>query len=147
MVENNKKEVSILPDESDISSREAKLLQAFGTSSSDLQDYFMNQFIQVFPVFYSQTREDEDLLERTYDAAITFFHELKPRNVMEVMLITQMIGVHNMSIGLLNLAISLNITLYERDHYGHLIIKLLKTFTQQINILKNYRQKNQEKLP
>jgi hypothetical protein len=146
MVKNNKKEVCILPDESDISSREAKLFQAFGTSSSDLQNYFMNQFKQVFQKYSSMTSEDRDLLEIVYDVAITFFHELQPCDVMEAMLIIQMIGVHNISIELLHDAVSPDKRFCEREPYVHLIIKLLKTFTQQIYILKNYRQKNQEKL-
>jgi len=140
----NNNEVHISPVDSDTELIKAKMFRAFGTSSEELQNYFMNQIWQVFKECSSSTEGDK--LVALCCMGVTILQELRPRDVIEGMLITQMIGVHNMAIETLRRAMIPNQTFEGTEANVHQSTKLLRTFTQQMDTLKNYRQKGQQRV-
>lgn len=128
--------------EDDTELLQAKMVQAFGTSSEELQQYFIIQIINAFN--NGSSDPDEKELTKACNMTIAMLHELEPRDAIEVMLITQLICVHNMVTKTLDLANWPNQTFEKKDAYSNQAIKLMRLFMQQMATFKNYRQKSQQ---
>jgi hypothetical protein len=89
---------------------------------------------------------DGEQVAPVWNIGIAILNELKPRDVMEAMLITQMIGVNNIAMETLPLAMRANQTCEGKEINIRQATKLIRTFTQQMATLKNYRQKGQDKV-
>jgi hypothetical protein len=136
--------VYISPDEeSDIAFHCAKMLRAFGTVSIDLQQHFQNQLVSVFKGCSPNAHEEK--IVSVLNMAIAILNEIQPRDIIESMLVVQMIGVHNMAMTTLGNAM-LTDTQAGREVNVCQATKMLRTFTQQMDTLKNYRQKGQQKV-
>ena len=131
---------AIMPDASDISDiafHNAKMYRAFGTSSADLQQHFINQLIAIFKGCSSAANPDMEKVTTACNMAITILDELRPRDIIEGMLITQMIGVHNLAMDTLYRAMHADQTFVGKEANVYQATKMLRTFTQQIDTLKN----------
>ena len=137
-------EIRITPVDDDTELAKAKMLQSFGTTSDELQNYFMQQIRLVFSESASSTEGDK--LIASFCKGITILHELKPRDVIEVMLIIQMIGVHNLAIATLSRALLPSQAAESAEAYIQQTTKMLRTFAQQMDALKNYRRTGQQKV-
>ncbi|MFZ2395321.1 MAG: hypothetical protein WAW09_03450 [Smithella sp.] len=141
---NSENETCLVPDESDLTFHYAKLFRAFGTSSVALQGHFVNQLTSIFSGCTSKA--DSEKIVSACNMAIAIIDEIRPRDVIEGMLITQMIGVHNMAMETLRRAMLTEQTFAGKEANVYQATKMLRTFTQQMDTLKNYRQKGQQKV-
>jgi len=138
------KGVCIRPDELDATYHRAKMLRAFGTSSDETQNHFIDQLICNFDGCSSKANTEK--IVKACNIAVAILDETRPRDVIEGMLITQMIAVHNMAMKTLGSGMLSGQDADRRAANVHLATKMLRTFTQQLETLKNYRQKGQQKV-
>ena len=138
--------VCITPEDDDIPLHWAKMLRAFGTSSDDLQQHFINQLTAIFKGCSSTTNPDMEKVITACNMAITILDEIRPRDIIEGMLITQMIGVHNLAMDTLYRAMHADQTFAGKEANVYQATKMLRTFTSQMDSLKNYRRKGQQKV-
>ncbi|MDP1989472.1 MAG: hypothetical protein Q8K00_00490 [Syntrophales bacterium] len=144
---NNENEAEIImPDGSDILLHYAKLYRAFATSSTDLRQHLISQLAQVFKGSSSTAAQDTESMVTIYNMAITILDEIRPRDPIETMLVAQMIGVHNLAIECIKRAMLSDQTLMGKETNVYQSTKLLRTFTQQMDTLKNYRRKGHQKV-
>ena len=81
----------------------------------------------------------------TINHALAAVTGIGARDETEAMLATQMVATHVAAIGILRqLKGSENVT--QQDSNGNLAIKLLRTFTMQLEALQRYRGKGQQKV-
>ena len=143
---NSKNPGVITPDESDITFHHAKMLRAFGTSSDDLQQHFLTQLAGIFKGCSSTANPDSEKLVMLCNMAITILDDIRPRDVIEGMLVTQMIGVHNLIMETLYRAMLADQTFQGKEANVYQATKMLRTFTSQMDTLKNYRRKGHQKV-
>lgn len=140
---------AIIPDAieiSDIAFHNVKMFRAFGTTSFNLQQHFINQLAEVFRGTSSKAAPDSGSLVTICNMALTILDDIRPRDIIEGMLVTQMIGVHNMAMDTLGRAMLSDQTFAGKEANIHMATKMLRTFVQQMDSLKNYRQKGQQKV-
>jgi hypothetical protein len=138
-----------MPDASDISDvafHNAKMFRAFGTSSDDLQQHFLTQLAGIFKGCSSGNNTDGEKVVTVCNMAITILDEIRPRDIIEAMLVTQMVGVHNMAMDTLARAMLGDQTFVGKESNVYQATKMLRTFTLQMDSLKNYRRKGQQKV-
>ena len=117
----------------------------FGTSDEELAMHFAQQAMCVFPrVIDSEGAFDEDVTLKATNHALSIFHELKPKDPVEAMLISQMIGVHHTSMDLLQKAQSANLDPEQRARYAGLATKMTRTYAVQMEAFKKYRTGGQQ---
>lgn len=133
-------------DTSDIAFHDLKMFRAFGTTSADLQQHFITQVASMFRGFSSTGNPDGEKLVTFCNMGIAILDEIRPRDVIEAMLITQMIGVHNMAMDMMGRAMRADPTSAGREARVYQAMKLLRTFTMQMDSFKNYRRKGQQKV-
>ena len=143
---NSKNGACITSEDEDITLHCAKMLRAFGTSSDELQQHFLTQLAGIFKGCSSTANPDSEKLVTVCNMAITILDEIRPRDVIEGMLITQMIGVHNLAMETLYRAMLTDQTFPGKEANVYQATKMLRTFTQQMDTLKNYRRKGQQKV-
>jgi len=113
-----------------------------GTYDSDLSDYAMDQIIEVC----FQGRKDSKLVTRKVNATLASILEIDPQDSIELMLATQMTAVHHMA-----MQMSARAMLSEQTDYGvseniNRMIKLMRTYTSQIEALNKYRNKGKQQI-
>ena len=77
-----------------------KYAETFNTADAGLQNHLLNQVVNTFRGAHEKP---EDLL-RAVNTAMAMLHEIKPRDQLEVMLVVQMIAVHNQAMQLMGRA-------------------------------------------
>ena len=70
---------------------------------------------------------------------------MAPRDAVETMLLTQMVGIHN-AIVAASKRFSLAQTIEEQDSAGRVLINLSRTYTMQLDALKRYRDGGKQKV-
>jgi hypothetical protein len=117
-----------------------QLLQAFGTRSPQLSLRLFNQILAALPSSNGNTPEDEDLL-----VTMSMLEGIAPRDGLEGMLAAQMVAVHNAAMTQLRRAEHVTTLDGEKQAHGQ-AVKLLRTFTAQLEALNRYRGKGQQKV-
>ena len=139
---------TIMPDAdiSDIAFHNAKMFRAFGTTSGDLQQYFITQLASIFKGYPSPDNPDGEKLVTFCNMGIAILDEIRPRDIIEGMLAIQMTSVHNMAMDMMGRAMRTDPTSAGREAKVYQAMKLLRTFTMQMDSLKNYRRKGHQKV-
>jgi hypothetical protein len=109
----------------------ARVMNAFGITNLDLAERLMMQIITVTHLQSS----NEPVAEANLNAALAAVTGIAPRDEAEAMLAAQMIGVHWVAMDLLRKANDRALL----NDAGNMAVKLLRTFTTQLETLKRYR--------
>ena len=119
----------------------ARLVSAFGTAEPSFASWMLNAMINAAcdggPAHPPGTEAINDAL-----AAVT---GIGARDETEGMLATQMVATHFAAISALRRLKGAE-TFHQQDSNGNLAVKLLRTFTLQIEALQRYRGKGQQKV-
>jgi hypothetical protein len=109
----------------------------------------LSTFATSSPEFYRSTLHELvgclDINECNINGALAALHGIAPRDELEAMLAAQMVAVHSAAMRCLRqLKGSENVP--QRDSNGSLAVKLLRTFTAQMEALQRYRGKGEQKM-
>jgi hypothetical protein len=116
----------------------ARVMNAFGITSTDLAECLISQIVSATHLRAS----DDPVAEGTLNAAVAAVTGIGPRDEAEAMLAAQMVGVHWLAMDLLRKANDRAL----RNDAGNLAVKLLRTFTTQIEALKRYRSAGEQRV-
>jgi hypothetical protein len=116
----------------------ARMLNALGITDLDLAERLMMQIVTVTHLQSS----NEPVAEANLNAALAAVTGIAPRDEAEAMLAAQMVGVHWLAMDLLRKA---NDRARLNDA-GNMAVKLLRTFTTQIEALKRYRSAGEQRV-
>ena len=116
----------------------ARLMNAFGITSIDLAERLMTQIINATHLQSS----NEPISAENLNAALAAVTGIAPRDEAEAMLAAQMVGVHWLAMDLLRKANDRALL----NDAGNLAVKLLRTYTAQLEALKRYRSAGEQRV-
>jgi hypothetical protein len=119
----------------------ARLINALGITNIDLAECLTAQIMNTTHVQPPGTPLNVDSL----NAALAAVTGIAPRDEAEAMLAAQMVGVHWLAMDLLSKAGSTTDRALLNDR-GNLAVKLLRTYTTQIEALKRYRSTGEQRV-
>src|SRR4051812_43375620 len=119
----------------------ARLMNALGTIDLDLAECLASQIVNAANLQAS----NEPVSVANLNAALAAVTGIAPRDEAEAMLAAQMVGVHWIAMALLSKAGSTNDRALLND-VGNLAVKLLRTYTAQIETLKRYRSAGEQRV-
>jgi len=125
---------------------EVKMLEALGTPDSALQSHLLDQVIQTFKGTVSTDGADNDKVVQACNNALSVLNGIQPQDEVEGLLAVQMIGVHNVAMQAMNRAMLGGQTSHGKQANIDQATKMLRTFIAQIEVLKKYRAKGQQKM-
>ena len=137
-VEQEGTQVRIAPANAHPEAADARMMNAFGTANIDLAKSLVSQIVNATHVQPPGTPLSAD----TLNAALAAVTGIGPRDEAEAMLAAQMVGVHWLAMDLLRKA---NDRARLND-VGNLAVKLLRTFTAQLDALKRYRSAGEQRV-
>ncbi|MES2983734.1 MAG: hypothetical protein V4735_00930 [Pseudomonadota bacterium] len=117
------------------------LMEAFGTSSPAFQNHAMVELMDAT----LRGGANHPFAAQQLDAIVAAMQGINPRDEIEGMLASQMVATHFMAMRLMGAA-KKSENIYQQDSNGNLAIKLLRTFTMQMEALQRYRGKGQQKV-
>ncbi|MCP4613350.1 MAG: hypothetical protein GY845_32060 [Planctomycetes bacterium] len=122
-----------------------KMLEALGTPDSYLQCHLLDQVTRTFKGTVSTDEFDNDKVVLACNNALSILNGIQPQDEIEGMLAVQMIGVHNMAMDCIHMAMRT-----KRVDHMHFKIngatKLLRAFAAQMEALKKYRSRGQQRI-
>jgi len=124
----------------------AKMSEALGTADPDLQGHLLDQVIQTFRGVVSADSSDQDKTVEAVNRTMAILTGVQPRDEIESMLAVQMIGVHNMAMETMRLAILGGQTFEGKQSNINYATKMLRTFMGQMETLKRYRTGGEQKM-
>ena len=116
----------------------AKLMQCFGTVDMDLTNSLLGQV--------AHTVLGSKLDAKNCNYVVSALHGIHPRDELEGLLAAQMVGVHNLCMTFMRLAIAKNQTTEGTNINVSRATKFLRTFVAQVEALNSYRGKGQQKV-
>jgi hypothetical protein len=116
----------------------ARVMNAFGITSVDLAERLTAQIMNTTHLRSS----NEPIAEGTLNAALAAVTGIAPRDEAEAMLVAQMVGVHWLAMDLLRKANDRPLL----NDAGNLAVKLLRTYTTQLDALKRYRSAGEQRV-
>jgi hypothetical protein len=135
------KDDAVLPDmdeQGKIENFVKDIKKVVGTQNADLAAVRMQQ------LFYAQKRPNKDSAPYL-NADIAAVNDLQPQDAAESMMAVQMVAIHNQCMELLKFAAK-STFIDGRKQYLNLAIKLSRTYTSQMEGLRRYRQKGQQRM-
>jgi hypothetical protein len=117
---------------------EARTMNAFGITSVDLAERLIGQIMTTTHLRSSNA----PVAEGTLNAALAAVTGIAPRDEAEAMLAAQMVGVHWLAMDLLRKANDRPLL----NDAGNLAVKLLRTYTTQLEALKRYRSAGEQRV-
>jgi hypothetical protein len=131
---------AIGPNISDSGVWAAKLLSAFGTTNLAFAGRLMTEIVNAVRRDPKAPASEEDT-----NAALAAVQGIGPRDETEALLAVQMVATHNAAMEFMRRSMLAQ----QRDNQndcGQLAIKLLRTYTTQVEALQRYRGKGQQKM-
>lgn len=123
-----------------------KLSEALGTTDKDLQDYLLNQVIQVYRGFASRDGYNYEHMATFSNITMAILNGVQPQDEIEGMLVVQMIGVHNIAMETLKRAILVGQTDEGKELNVNQAAKMMRVLVAQMEALKRYRTGGQQKM-
>jgi hypothetical protein len=118
-----------------------RMMNTLGTTSVDLADRLVSQILNATHLQPSS----EPISEHTLNAALGAVAGIAPRDEAEAMLAAQMVGVHWTAMDLLRqVGVTDNRILFADA--GNMVVKLLRTYTAQLEALKRYRSAGEQRV-
>jgi len=118
-----------------------RMMNTLGTTSIDLADRLVSQILNATHLQPS----DEPIHETTLNAALGAVAGIGPQDEAEAMLAAQMVGVHWVAMDLLRQVGTTDNRVVFND-MGNLAVKLLRTYTAQLEALKRYRSAGEQRV-
>jgi hypothetical protein len=116
------------------------LQQVFGTVSSDFAGLMLDELTAAVTI-------DRDTIdERTLNGILGALHGINPGDEVEAMLAAQMVATHLAAMGCLRRAQAPGQTFEGRDMNLRHATKLTRTYTMQVESLKRYRSKGEQRV-
>lgn len=116
-----------------------KMEQITGTAHAELSEQILIETARAFPEF---AKDPETAFRRAMQALA----EIGPQDGLEAMLTTQMITCHNLAVILTQRAINPGAEFPYTESCLNMSIKLMRTFAAQVEALKSYRSKGEQKI-
>jgi hypothetical protein len=123
-----------------------KMSETLGTPDCDLQGHLLNQAVQAFPGTVFTDGADNDKVAEAANKAMAALSGIQPRDEIEGMLAVQTIGVHNMAMEAMKLAMLGGQTFEGRRINVEYATKMLRTFVMQVEALRKYRTGGPQKM-
>lgn len=123
-----------------------KMLDAFGTPDSQLQNFLLNQAVQTFRGCVASEGFDYERMAEFCNNAMAILNGIHPRDEIEGMLAVQMVGVHNLAMETLKRAMITDQTFEGKQANINEATKMLRTFIAQMEALKKYRSGGHQKV-
>jgi hypothetical protein len=125
----------------------AKMLEITGSPDYGVQMLLFDQAARTFVERRTPEGELTDETQiKTMDNTLALLNGINPQDEMEGMLAAQMIGVHNIAMDAMRRAMIYDQHSEARDRYSNQAIKLMRTFTAQMEALDKHRRKGQQKV-
>jgi hypothetical protein len=125
----------------------AKMTKATGSPNHCVQMLFLDQVISTFKgIMSSEGFKDDETVLKTCDIALALLDGINPQDEIEGMLAVQMVGVHNMALDAMRLTMISDQYPEAKERNTNRAIKLLRTFTAQMEALDKHRRKGQQKV-
>jgi hypothetical protein len=118
-----------------------RMMNTLGTTSVDLADRLISQILNATHLQPS----GEPISENTLNAALGAVAGIAPRDEAEAMLAAQMVGVHWTAMDLLRQAGATD-SRFQFNDAGNMAVKLLRTYTAQLEALKRYRSAGEQRV-
>jgi hypothetical protein len=118
-----------------------RMVNTLGTTSIDLADRLVSQILNATHL----QSPNEPISENTLNAALGAVAGIAPRDEAEAMLAAQMVGVHWVAMDLLRQAGTTDSRFHFNDA-GNMAVKLLRTYTAQLEALKRYRSAGEQRV-
>lgn len=117
------------------------LLATFATTSAEFQARTMQELLE------AGCRGSSRIAFEEWDVngALAALHGIAPRDETEALLATQMVAVHSAAMRCLR-QLKGSEMMPQQDSNGRLAVKLLRTFTQQLEALQRYRGNGEQKM-
>jgi len=125
---------------------EKSAAKAFGMVDSTLLPYFLDQVVQSFRGCVSTDGLSEDKLNNYIEYSLVLIGEIQPRDGIEMMIVVQMLAVHNTILAMMNRAMITGQTFEETEAGVNRATKLLKTFTALLEALNKHRGKGHQRI-
>lgn len=135
------KGASISYDTSDPALTVVGLLTAFGTTSLEFKDYAMSELLDAA----CKGNKEVPYSGEQMNGVLAAMQGIAPRDEVEAMLASQMVATHFASMNLLR-RLKNSETIPVQDSNGNMAVKLMRTFTAQMEALNRYRGKGQQKV-
>jgi len=125
----------------------AQMTEVTGSPDCFVQLFFIDQAFSTFRVIQSSdgSRDDESTL-KTINIALALLNGINPQDEIEGMLAVQMVGVHNMAMDAMRLTMISDQYPEAKERNTSRAVKLLRTFTAQVEALNKHRRKGQQKV-
>jgi hypothetical protein len=133
--------VQMMPADVHADAAGARLMNAFGITNLDLAERLVAQIVNTTHLLPS----DASISTENLNAALAAVTGIGPQDEAEAMLAAQMVGVHWVAMALLSKAGSTNDRTLLNDR-GNLLVKLLRTYTTQLEALKRYRSAGEQRV-
>jgi hypothetical protein len=117
-----------------------ELARSFGTCNKELGMRLLNQALATIPKSENELPNEEKLL-----VTMSALKGISPRDELEGMLAVQMVAVHNLAMTELRRATHA-LTTDREQSTTNLAVRLLRTFTDQLEALNRHRGKGQQKV-
>lgn len=135
------REVSIKTDGEDSGLEYAKVLASYGTPSDDL----LNMLSSSLNNAICEKNEGGYFKESDMNGVLAAMFGIQPHDTIEAMLASQMVATHLASMRAMQQF--QNISYHApKELHGNMAIKLMRTFTAQMEALNRYRGKGQQKM-
>jgi hypothetical protein len=134
------KPVQVGPDHPSPEIWVATLHEAFGTTELSFADDLLSQLLNT-----THYHKDAPVKAATINAALAAVCGIGPRDETEAMLAAQMVATHGAAMELLRRAMQAEYR-HNLQDAGNLAVKLLRTYTAQLEALQRYRGKGQQKV-
>jgi hypothetical protein len=135
------KPVDIATADGEPQTSEVARLTAFGTTSGDFYSRTLQELLEAG----CRGTQSQPFTEVDVNGALAAMHGITPRDEIEGMLAAQMIAVHSAAMRSLR-QLKSSETIMQQDSNGNLAVKLLRTYTMQMEALQRYRGKGEQKM-
>src|SRR5258706_16416736 len=135
------KPVDIATAEGEPQTSEVARLAAFGTTSSDFYSRTLQELLEAG----CRGTQSQPFTEVDVNGALAAMHGIAPRDEIEALLAAQMVAVHSAAMRSLR-QLKSSETIMQQDSNGNLAVKLLRTYTIQMEALQRYRGKGEQKM-
>jgi hypothetical protein len=118
-----------------------RMMNTLGTTSVDLADRLISQILNATHLQPS----GEPISENTLNAALGAVAGIAPQDEAEALLAAQMVGVHWTAMELLR-QVGATDSRFHFNDAGNMAVKLLRTYTAQLEALKRYRSAGEQRV-
>ncbi len=119
-----------------------KFADVFCTVDGKLKDHLLNQVAETFQGACDSQKDTVAAM----NLAMAMLHEIEPRDELEVMLVVQMIAVHNQAMRLTSLSSQPKQTPECKKDSLNFAIRMFRMFTTQMETLQRYRTGGEQKV-